>query len=107
MGRLQVFAQSCKRRFVTIFQPKQRCKCRSGVDCWEVTSKLFIGPPTERRAKSPVWNSVKTLSLAKLPENTGSVSVAMEANERVDLAPVEPIDCVVQSGRCVDKVIDG
>src|SRR6266404_9838889 len=52
-------------------------------------------------------NSAQQIRLAKLPENACSLSVAVEAKEWIDLAPVEPIDRVVQPGRRVDVVSCG
>src|SRR5215813_11339973 len=45
--------------------------------------------------------------LAQFPENPCSFSVAVEAKERIDLTPVEPIDRVVQPGRRVDVMRNG
>ena len=56
----------------------------------------------ENRNTSQHSTSAQRKSGRESPENASSFTVAVEANGRIDLTPVKPIDGVMQSRRRID-----
>ena len=67
----------------------------------------LIFSPGDRNREIVNGDSPRRIRLdTKFPEDAGSLSVAVKAEQGIDLASVEPVDGVMQPGRRVNVVSD-